>query len=929
MKLPSFRPERLNSHRPLRRWSLLALVLVPMLLAGVLLGTAWGRDDRLSRITAAVVNTDKAVVVNGQQVPMGRQLAAEIVAKQSKNITWVLSDPSDAAEGLASGKYAAVVTIPEGFSAAATSVKSADAAQQATIDVQTSPASAVQDAEIARQVADLAAQSTNAMLTGGYLDKIYIGFNTMGKQLTSIGNGASQLASGAEQLSDGTSKAAEGTGELGKGMAQLATAGDQLASGGTELVTGGSKLSDGGTELVAGASKLASAGDQVVAGGSKLTTGGSQLTTAGDKLTTGGTELATGATEFSAGVASYTKGTGQVVDGIGLLASGINQLEAGLAKSTGSGSGQFGQLEQLKTGAQQVAGGAAGLSSGLGKYQGQLEAWRDGKAPIPSQVLDGYTKQFGAQCSSQIADGMRTAVSKENVARYQAALQQQLAKSLAQLPPELALTEQQKKAILANAKIPQSEQLAQMLADPKLAGQVAGTVCPQMAKAAEPVFEGGFKAGTGTAAAALDVKDAKTGQSLKSGASALADGSAQLSSGITTLVDELPKQIAGQLAELRAGVKKLSDGADTLATRSEQLKTGGVKLNTGATQLATGVGSYTAGVGKYTAGVDGLIGGVGAYTKGVGEYAAGVNTFTTGVGTYAAGVGKYTAGVATYADGVSRYTDGVGEANDGVQELATGITRLSAGSAKLAAGGRSFADKISDGAKQVPNYSADQREKLSTVVATPVAGGADQITTPLKQVTTLLLVLGSWLGALATWLLVRPVASRTLTSSRPSWQLAAATMVPGATVAVGQAVLLGIMGSTVMHLGLGRGFRLIAFLTLTALTFTAVNHALAAWFGGVGRGVAAVLAAVTAAVGLVSAVPELFTSIHGASPLAPALRGLRSIVAGAPMGVGPVGTLVALWLLAAIAGLLAVVRRRSLTPGRYRRASGAPNRPGY
>lgn len=808
MHIPTFHTERVNSHVPLRRGTLLALVLVPALLASVLLGAAWGRDARLSRITAAVVNSDKAVKVNGQTVPMGRQLAAEIVAKQSKNITWVLSDPSDAAEGLASGQYAAVVTIPENFSAAATSVKDADSAQQATIDVQTSPASAVQDAEIARQVADLAAQSTNATLTGGYLGNIYVGFNTMGKQLTTIGKGAGQLADGAEQLNEGTSKAAGGVGQLGKGMA--------------ELDANGAKLTDGGAKL------------------------------------------ASGATELSNGIGAYTTGAGQVVDGIGQLAGGINQLEAGLA--AGGDSQQFAQLGQLKTGAQQVAGGAAGLSTGLGKYQDQLVAWRDGTAPIPQQVLDAYTAQFGGQCAAQIADGMRTALSPQKIAQYEAQLRQQLATGLDQLPPELALTAQQKAAILANAKIPENQQLATMLADPKLATQVADTVCPEVSKLAQPAFEGGFQAGTGTAAAALDVKDPKTGQSLTSGAAALADGAGQMSAGVTKLVDELPQQIAAQMGQLRAGVKKLSDGADTLASKSQQLKTGGAQLATGASTLASGVGEYT--------------------------------------------------------DGVAKYTEGVHQANLGTQELATGMTQLASGSGKLATGTRTFADKVSDGAKQVPSYSEAQREKLSTVVATPVTGGADGITTPLTQTTTLLLVLGSWLGALATWLLVRPVASRTLTSSRPSWQLAAATMVPGAVVALGQSVLLGWLGSAAMDLTFGRGVRLTAFLALAGLAFTAINHALAAWFGGLGRALSVLLATVTAAVGVVSAVPSLFSSIHGASPLAPALRGVRSIVAGSPMGVGPVGILLSLWLLASVACLLAVTRRRRLTPAGYRKAHG-------
>ena len=125
-----------------------------------------------------------------------------------------------------------------------------------------------------------------------------------------------------------------------------------------------------------------------------------------------------------------------------------------------------------------------------------------------------------------------------------------------------------------------------------------------------------------------------------------------------------------------------------------------------------------------------------------------------------------------------------------------------------------------------------------------------------------------------------------------------------------------------MNLGLGRGFGLVAFLVLAALAFMAVNQALVAWLGGVGRTISVVLATVTAAVGLVSAVPGMFGTIHGISPLAPALDGVRAIVAHTSVGVGPIGTLLALWLLGAVACLLAVVRRRQLSPAAYRRARG-------
>ncbi|WP_460703622.1 YhgE/Pip domain-containing protein [Luteococcus sediminum] len=802
-----FHVEHTGSRRPLAGWKLLALVLVPVLLAGLLLGAAHGRDDRLGQVTAAVVNSDKAVEVNGQPVPLGRQLAAEIVAKPAKNITWKLSDPADAAAGLASGEYAAVVTIPEGFSRAATSVSDADNAQQATIDVQTSPASPVEDAQIARQVAQLAAQSTNAMLTSGYLDKIYVGFNQMGQQVTTIGKGAGQLADGAEELADGADKAATGVGELGRGMGEL-------DRNGTALVTGGDKL-------------------------------------------------ASGASELAGGITQYTDGTGKVVDGIGQLAGGINQLESGLARA--GASGDLAQLGQLKTGAAQVAGGATGLSTGLDTYHRQLVAWRDGTAAVPPQVLQAYSQQFGGQCAAQVAQAMR-GIDTGAVDAQQTELVAQLGRALDQMPAEVQLTPEQKKAVLEAAQTPVAEQLDQLVNDPELTREIAQTVCPRVQEAAQPVFTGGFRAGAGTAAAALDTKDAKTGQSLRSGAAALAAGAGQLSGGITTLVDELPKQIAAQTAQLKAGVTKLSDGADTLASQSQQLKSGGAELSSGAWTLASGLDEYTSGVAKYT--------------------------------------------------------DGVSQANQGVQSLAGGLGQLAAGTDQLATGTRTFAQKVSDGASQVPSYSQKQRETLSKVVATPVASDSGIVATPLSQLTSLLLVLAAWLGSIATWLLVRPVASRVLTSSRPSWQLAAATMLPGAIVALAQGVLLGVLGAVVLDLGLGRGLALTGFLVLIGLTFTAVNHALAAWLGGIGRGIAIVLATVTGAVGMVSAVPGWFSAVHGASPLAPALDGVRAVVADAPVGVGPVGSLLLLWMVAVCVGLLAVVRRRRLTPARYRRGAG-------
>ena len=115
--------ERASSARRVGTWSLVGLVLVPLIVAAGFLWATWDSTDRLDRVQAAVVNLDEPVELDGQTVPLGRQLAGGLVSggsgeeKVDTNFDWVLTDEADAKAGLDSGSYAAVVTIPETFSA--------------------------------------------------------------------------------------------------------------------------------------------------------------------------------------------------------------------------------------------------------------------------------------------------------------------------------------------------------------------------------------------------------------------------------------------------------------------------------------------------------------------------------------------------------------------------------------------------------------------------------------------------------------------------------------------------------------------------------------------------------------------------------------------------------------------------------------------
>ena len=77
-------PAAAQTLAPLRggriRWTtLLGLLLVPLTVAGLFLWGLWNPTERLGTVTAAVVNLDEPVEVDGQLVPLGRVLAAELI----------------------------------------------------------------------------------------------------------------------------------------------------------------------------------------------------------------------------------------------------------------------------------------------------------------------------------------------------------------------------------------------------------------------------------------------------------------------------------------------------------------------------------------------------------------------------------------------------------------------------------------------------------------------------------------------------------------------------------------------------------------------------------------------------------------------------------------------------------------------------------
>lgn len=303
--------------------ALLALVLVPSFIALSLTWAQADATDHLERIEAAVVNNDEAVTVDGQYIPLGRVLVAELTKPgQEFNISWTLTNAETAEQGLASGRFSNVVTIPSSFSASALSFSAldADTARHAKLSFETSASSGAVDPTVGQAVATAITATLNERLIGAFAEKIFLGFTEMRKQMQ-------EAVDGSEQVADGAQEAYEGSGKLADGAGELADGADELHRGLKKLAVGAHQVDDGAARLAAGSDELAHGADRVADGAEELNTGIQQLNDGASQIRDGVNETAAQVEELLAMLDQLNVDTEQTREVLHAMVGQVNDME--------------------------------------------------------------------------------------------------------------------------------------------------------------------------------------------------------------------------------------------------------------------------------------------------------------------------------------------------------------------------------------------------------------------------------------------------------------------------------------------------------------------------------------------------------------------------------------------------------------------------
>jgi putative membrane protein len=284
----------------------------------------------------------------------------------------------------------------------------------------------------------------------------------------------------------------------------------------------------------------------------------------------------------------------------------------------------------------------------------------------------------------------------------------------------------------------------------------------------------------------------------------------------------------------------------------------------------------------------------------VDELADGLDQLATGARQLQAGTADAESGAVGLRGGIYQLASGARQLDDGLGELSAGGHELAAGLGDLQGGADRLASGLADGAKQIPGYGDDPAHRAD-VLADPVS--LDRTVrhpagTYGVGFAPYFLALALWVGAMITYMVLRPLNRRYLMSEAPVRRVALAGLLPAVAVGFVQATLLFAVVRLALGLSPVNPLLTWGLLMLTAAVFATVMQLLGAALGPAGRIVALALLMLqlTSSGGTypVQTSPTFFQVIHPLLPMTYVVEAVRHAIDGGSSSTVMGGVLVLL-----------------------------------
>ena len=222
--------------------SMAVISFIPIMYSGFFLGSIWDPYGQVKNLPVAFVNEDKGAQLNGQTVNIGQSVEQKL--KSNHDLGWEFVNKQQADDGVNSGHFYAVVTVPTDFSAKAASI-TAIQPQQAVIRYTTTPAKNYIGSLVSNQAAEKVKTSVAEQITQAYAKGVLENIGKLGDGLETAAGGAATLHGGLTQLQAGAQTYTGGVRQLAVNQRAMANGLARLGDGSRQLQAGLGQLSNG------------------------------------------------------------------------------------------------------------------------------------------------------------------------------------------------------------------------------------------------------------------------------------------------------------------------------------------------------------------------------------------------------------------------------------------------------------------------------------------------------------------------------------------------------------------------------------------------------------------------------------------------------------------------------------------------------------
>lgn len=603
----------------------LAIIAIPTIYTTLFLGSMWDPYGKVDHLPVAIVNEDKPVTYNNETLEIGNEMVDSLKDNDSLDFHFVSS--KEAKDGLKNGTYYMVITIPEDFSANASTVLD-EHPQKMELDYETNPGTNYIASKLSETALNKIRTSVADTVTKTYTETVFDQIVTVGEGMTEASDGAGQIADGTVQLADGNNTITTNLNVLANSSLTFKNGADTLHVGLKQYTDGVAQLNDGSKELKDGLSTLNSGASALASGVSQLSSGSSSLAAGLNQYTSGVSTAQAGADTLDKSSISLTAGVASLKTGVDTLVSKNNALNQGVAA----------------------------ISNGLGNIISEIDQM---SASTPETTTEVSTQPIDTSSASAnvsaASDALGTASSNNQ--------------ALIIAIENSSLSEEEKSSLKALANNTQTS-----------IDTASSNVSATKDSISElPTSTSSSTTTTQSGSASSDALSTLKGQ-LTFMKNQIDDEQTGLASGIKNYTDGVKKIQTGlggdgTLANpgLVNGIAAYTNGVSTLNTGLTTLNNNSSSLTSGVGQLNSGLTSLNKQTPILTSGVSQLSNGSAQLYAGTGKLTANSAALISGSSQLSDGAGKISDGAAALADGSSTLGDGISQVKDGADTLASSL----------------------------------------------------------------------------------------------------------------------------------------------------------------------------------------------------------------------------------------------------------------